>query len=272
MREIWKDIPGYEGYYQVSNMGQVKSLSRLVPHLGHEYLRKGRIRKLQENQGYLCVTLNKNSVSKSFGVHQLVALAFIPNPGDRPFVNHIDGNKRNNCLDNLEWVTAQENILHAIATGLVDVEQCKINGRKSIDAVATRVLCEDTGEVFESQAEVCRQLGNECIIYNIHQHKRSHNGRGWLFRIIDEEYYQAHKDDIIDQNTCKSIHDMIKKRIKHQGKAQPVYCVERNIQYPSRIAAARDNNMDAATIELAIKENRKAKGLTFRYIEDTNID
>ena len=268
MEEMWRDIPGYEGYYQVSNLGRVKSLERKVKHGRYEYQRKERIKQPYDNQGYLSITLNKDKIEKTFMVHQLVATAFIPNPENKPQVNHIDGNKTNNCVDNLEWNTAQENMQHATCTGLINPEQCRINGRKSIDAIAIRVLCEDTGELFESVIEAGRQLGIDCIPDNIHQHKRTHNGRGWLFRIVDEDYYQKHKNDLVDTSACESIHATIRKRVKQQGKATPIYCVERDITYPSRLAAAKDNNMNTETINLAIKENRKAKGLTFRYVEN----
>lgn len=113
MIEIWKDVVGFEGRYQVSNKGNVKSLR----FLGHN---KERLMKLSEHHtGYLIVQLGKHP-AKNYLVHQLVASAFIIPVEGKKFVNHIDGNKRNNCIENLEWVTAQENITHAIETGLRD--------------------------------------------------------------------------------------------------------------------------------------------------------
>lgn len=102
--EVWKDIKGYESLYQVSNTGKIKSLR-----FGRE-----RILKPIKRQGYLRVDL----ISKWFSVHRLVALHFIPNPENKPEVNHKDGDKKNNCVDNLEWNTAQENMRHAHDTGL----------------------------------------------------------------------------------------------------------------------------------------------------------
>jgi hypothetical protein len=113
MKEIWKDVVGFEGRYQVSNKGNVKSLH----FLGHN---KERLMKLSEHHtGYLIVQLGKRP-AKNYLVHQLVASAFIIPVEGKKFVNHIDGNKHNNCVENLEWVTAQENITHAIETGLRD--------------------------------------------------------------------------------------------------------------------------------------------------------
>ncbi len=112
MEEEWKDISGYEGLYQVSNLGNVKSLN---------FGRLGRPQNLkigEHHTGYRIVVLAKNKVRKTKLVHVLVASAFIPNPENKPCVNHIDGNKSNNFIGNLEWVTRSENTQHAIRTGL----------------------------------------------------------------------------------------------------------------------------------------------------------
>lgn len=101
--EEWKDIKGYEGLYQVSNLGRVRSLSRYVKHRTI-YILKGKLLKQRtRGKGYLAVTLCKNSKLKHYYVHRLVAEAFIPNPNNLPQVNHKDENKSNNCVDNLEW-------------------------------------------------------------------------------------------------------------------------------------------------------------------------
>ena len=114
MKEIWKDIPSYEGKYQISNFGNVKSLhfsGTNTPHL---------LKLKNHKDGYKLVGLsNGKSGDKSFfAVHRLVAQAFIPNPENKETVNHIDGNKANNHVDNLEWATFQENMIHSFKTGL----------------------------------------------------------------------------------------------------------------------------------------------------------
>lgn len=109
MQEIWKDIKDYEGLYQVSNFGNVKSLPRKT---NNQY-NKGIIMKQMIYRGYSKVQLNKNGKIKWFAVHRLVAQAFLPNLDNKPQVNHIDGNKLNNNLSNLEWVTGSENQLHS---------------------------------------------------------------------------------------------------------------------------------------------------------------
>lgn len=119
MKEIWKDIEGYEGYYQVSSLGRVKSLTRKD---SLNRTRKGKVLKPfdDNNKGYLLVDLVKFGKSKTVKVHRLVANAFIPNPLNKPQVNHDDGDKKNNNAKNLEWATREENIQHSFNTGLVD--------------------------------------------------------------------------------------------------------------------------------------------------------
>lgn len=101
MQEIWKDIRGYEGYYQVSNFGNVRSVDRVDSHCRNL---KGRILKLS-NGTYKSVTLSTNNVCKNHSVHRLVAEAFIPNPNNLPCINHKDEDKHNNNVNNLEWCT-----------------------------------------------------------------------------------------------------------------------------------------------------------------------
>ena len=135
MKEIWKDIKGYEGLYQVSNFGNIKSLARKNTFycvLRKEYLErpvKERILKTNDkNAKYKQVHLLKNGVVKVYLVHRLVAQEFIPNPNDLPQVNHIDGNKYNNRIDNLEWCTASENNKHAFRIGLKEIyNKTKVN-------------------------------------------------------------------------------------------------------------------------------------------------
>ena len=121
MIEIWKIIDGYNGKYVVSNLGNVKSLARCVSnHTGFINKPERVLKHTEDIKGYLRVSLDKDGKTKFVPVHRLVALAFIPNPLNKPQVNHIDGNKHNNRVDNLEWVTNQENCLHAVRKGLND--------------------------------------------------------------------------------------------------------------------------------------------------------
>lgn len=118
--EVWKDIEGYEGLYQVSTCGNIKSLAKPRKNgNGRSYIQKEKLLKQTfTSTGYKKVELYKDGKRKGFKVHRLVAIAFIPNPDNKPEVNHIDGNKINNNIDNLEWVTSSENSIHAYETGL----------------------------------------------------------------------------------------------------------------------------------------------------------
>jgi len=123
-QEIWKNITGYEGLYQISNLGRVKSLARIVPrksrsHGTYNLTVKEKILTvfLVDNQ-YYRVALSKNGIEKKLRIHQLIARAFIPNPLNKPQVNHINGIKTDNKIENLEWCTFQENMTHAKNQGL----------------------------------------------------------------------------------------------------------------------------------------------------------
>ena len=106
MIEEWRPVVGYEGLYEVSNTGQVRSLDRF-----YYRLHKGKVLSpTKDRYGYLTVTLNCNGKSKTIKIHRLVAQAFLPNPDNLPQVNHKDEVKTNNSVDNLEWCTAKYNV------------------------------------------------------------------------------------------------------------------------------------------------------------------
>lgn len=109
MTEIWKDVSGYEGLYQVSNHGRVKRLFKN----GKENVLSGK----KDKDGYVEVILSVNQRKKFFRLHRLVADVFIPNPENKPQINHKDRNKQNNSADNLEWATGSENVFHTFVTG-----------------------------------------------------------------------------------------------------------------------------------------------------------
>ena len=117
MVEQWRPVRGYEGKYIVSNKGNVMSVPRTyIDKTGREYTVDGvTLSKCDDARGYERVRFGKSGMAR---VHRIVAEAFIPNPLNLPEVNHKDGNKKNNCVENLEWVTHQGNVIHAVETGL----------------------------------------------------------------------------------------------------------------------------------------------------------
>lgn len=115
MNEVWKAIDGFVGLYEVSNKGRVKSLERTVSNNGGLQRRRERILKINySNNGHGMVVLCKDGKTYPRMIHRLVAIAFISNPENKPVVDHIDTNPRNNCVENLRWVTVQENCLNPL--------------------------------------------------------------------------------------------------------------------------------------------------------------
>lgn len=129
LNEMWKNLSGYEGLYQVSSLGRVRSLDRIITDSHCSRLMKGKFLKATTHNGkhpYKYVSLSKKGhIEKAF-IHQLVAKTFIPNPKEKPQVNHIDGDPTNNILTNLEWVTNAENTQHAYDNLLNQKKQLSI--------------------------------------------------------------------------------------------------------------------------------------------------
>ncbi|HJZ23679.1 MAG TPA: NUMOD4 domain-containing protein [Candidatus Babeliales bacterium] len=119
--EVWKDIIGYEGLYQVNNLGKIKTLSGFVRHnlYGKMKVNEKIHKEYYTSRGYVRVNLRKNNKLKTHHVHRLVALSFIPNPNNKYQINHINGIKIDNKVENLEWCTNEENRIHAISNNLI---------------------------------------------------------------------------------------------------------------------------------------------------------
>lgn len=195
--EMWKTIEGTEGTYEVSNTGKVRS---------NNYLGHGKQQELslaKDQKGYLRVRIYKDGSRKTIKVHREVAKAFIPNPENKAEVNHKDGNKENNHVDNLEWATPGENTAHAYGSGLKEKtrEWCRQMGstvgraalakeieKRKTPVTATRL---SDGAVFEftSQADAAEKTGAPQSNINrvLKGNRKSANGFAFKYKEVVEK-------------------------------------------------------------------------------------
>lgn len=254
--EEWRDIKGFENHYQVSNLGRVKSLERIVKYKGYnnlvnkviEYQKtfKQKILKQEIVRGYLKIQLSNHSKYTKFQVHRLVALTFIGNPNNYPQVNHIDGDTKNNNIKNLEFCTAKQNVNHAIKMGLSNhnkaVNKYNING-KYLDTY------ESIKDVFERHNK-----GNRNVETKVFTSDDSKPLFGYLWRLESEEYPKG-----------KNIKPYINKKLIIQFDKQGNKIKEWNNVYD----IAKEYNCSHHTIFNVLYGNRKtAKGYIWRYLKD----
>ena len=162
--EEWRAVEGFEGIYEISNFGRLRSLDREAHFFRYDrdcslHIKGQFLKTHKDEDGYERINLQTdNRKSKRFGVHRLVACAFISNPENKPTVNHIDGNKQNNHVSNLEWATHQEQSDHAASTGL-RTQNTYSNRKRVKEVLSMKVRCIETGAVYDSMIEAERQLG-----------------------------------------------------------------------------------------------------------------
>lgn len=220
INEIWKDIPGYEGLYQVSNLGEVRSLPRYEKDKNEKvYKRKGVIlNKTKTTTGYYKVELCKNGTKKSLKVHRLVALAFIVNTFNKPFINHKDGNQLNNVVDNLEWCTQSENVQHAHDIGLINDVQNQLDHNEVIREYLNNSKTE----------EVCKKFNiSKTVLYGIlkkHDIRRRTNAEHLnkydldLNEVLNDLKSGTKNVDIAKKYNCpRQLINVRKHRLKKEG-------------------------------------------------------
>ena len=158
MEEIWKDIPGTDGQYQASTFGRIRSTDKPVWNGKGMAKHKGRVLKLGFNhKGYLCLQKCRNVPTQS--VHRLIALTFIPNPDNKPQINHIDGNKQNNHVENLEWCTNGENAKHAYMIGLNHHSETSGRPKRKVNQIdiQTGKIIKTFNSIAEASYAMCKK-------------------------------------------------------------------------------------------------------------------
>lgn len=167
--EVWKDIPGFD-FYEASSLGRIRSKDHYAfVRNGHKAIHQGKIIKPSvQNNGYLLVWLRQNGKTICKSVHRLVASTFIPQIAGKDFVNHKDGNKTNNSIDNLEWVSRTENLIHSYR-----VLHQRRNDQK--------VRCLDTGKIYFSAREAEREnkLCKGSVCNAVNGHSKTAGGLKW---------------------------------------------------------------------------------------------
>ena len=185
--EEWRDVVGYEGLYQVSNRGRVRSYDRTVPHgVGKRVVRHRIMKQYINDCGYCQVRLNKNHVSKNKRVHRLVAEAFISNPRHLKQVNHIDLDKTNNHVENLEWCSQKKNLIHAVNNNAIQsyaILQCDEKGRVLNEWVSLGRLCD---KLLISHTTISRACKGE-------NGKRKHEAYGYYWYYKDENFVKKYR-------------------------------------------------------------------------------
>lgn len=138
---MWKDIPGYEGLYQASDSGHIRSVDRFD--IGGNKIKGVVLKQRSARGGYLRVGLWKDGVMKTTLVHRAIAAAYVPNPEAKPQVNHVDENKENNTAENLEWVSCKENVNHGTRNARIVANSDRVGAAEKLRKSVIQMTIED---------------------------------------------------------------------------------------------------------------------------------
>lgn len=197
MDEEWRDIAEYEGYYQVSNLGRVRSVDRVVIHQKGIGNRNGMTRRIKGKllspkpaNGYLRVILSKDGVIKNMLIHRLVAEAFIEPIDGKEFVDHVNADRTDNRAENLRWVTSSENTRHSYELGRHDIEAMRKRNRERVAKFGTatppKPVIRSDGVVFESISAAARALGTSQGNLSRALAGKRHSCKGYSFKFVEQ--------------------------------------------------------------------------------------
>lgn len=257
--EEWRPIAGYEGIYEVSNLGRVRSLDRYVDTvtvLGEPLKRfcKGRVLKLfDDTKGYMHIMLHNGGNYKIKLVHRLVAQTFIPNHYNLPEVNHKDQNPANNRVDNLEWCDRIYNVNYADCRERLrktisrPIEQLTMDGQHIAYYLGIKPFCSNTN--------ICMRLIQNCL-QGRKRHKSAYGYR-WRYADVSKDDVQFATDYSLFQYTKR---DTTIEQLTMDGKHVAYF--------PSMSQAAKALSCDYQTIQRAVHKRKKAKGYLWRLVEN----
>lgn len=261
--EEWRDVVGYEGYYQVSNLGRVRSVDRtIIDSNGHKKHYRGKTLKPSlKRTGYYSVTIHTEEVKKTVLVHRLVAAAFLEPDPKRLYVDHIDADKTNNKVDNLRWCTCRENINFAIENGNVDfrsfTESAKHSTKRRGNWCMTKIQRND-GKIYNSVTEASRDLGvTKSSIYKALD-KQNKTCKGYTLKTVGKTSIREAQLSGATNNWYQMKHQA-RRVIRNDGKI-----------FSSVSEAAREVGTSSGNMSAAIRKGQRCKGFRFSYIDETD--
>lgn len=247
MEEIWKSVPEYEGYYEASNLGRIKSLPRNGT-VKYERILKGKLTW----DGYLEIALNKKGVKKNIRIHRVIASTWIPNPDKKTQVNHKNFDRLDNKVDNLEWATPKENIIHAYYHG--DKLKNSLDKATQMNPYTTKkIKCLTNCKIYNSIDEARKDLKIGCSssISAVCRGKSRHT-KGFEFEYFDEKLKSKFK------------------KLPKSTKCKMVLCENNGKIYKSLTEAAKDLKLKYVGCITGVCKGiyKQYKGYRFKYFEE----